>query len=156
MTSAGSGIDQSATSIQILPKQSRSEFLMTSHVRSPLWTLCRQHGLGYSQLYKDHLFCLFSVKMVGVPGFTSVQILAATALLEPITTCSISDIRIWGLPIENRKSHLRNISATAGFKRMHFWITRPACYPLIQLGSSHELCLWMPLWNNLAFCLNAV
>ena len=39
MTSAGSDIDQSATSIQILPKQSRSEFLMTSHVRSPIWTL---------------------------------------------------------------------------------------------------------------------
>ena len=39
MTKTGSGIDQSATSIQILLKQSRSEFLMTSHVRSALWTL---------------------------------------------------------------------------------------------------------------------
>ena len=39
VTSTGSSIDQSATSIQILSKQSRSEFLMTSHVRSALWTL---------------------------------------------------------------------------------------------------------------------
>ena len=57
VTSAGSGIDQSATSIQILPKQSRSKFLMMSHVRLPLWTLLLERiynpitALGFSAMF---------------------------------------------------------------------------------------------------------